>query len=306
MPGNYRRRSALLDPPASSVYARSTHTVLELCTALPMRSASAPFPRRSWPSEATRTRSTQLRRPTDRKPEGAGAIDHGHDASPPELEDTGSAVDTHSCRASFASSRSADFCCAICIELLLRPVVLSCGHHFCRGCWVRLLQGSQARSAASRTGRVACPLGRCEVRPHVPDIDRDLENEMHSQLGLRQCTALAVAAERAPHDEESAAAAAVNVWAAAGCQLDRPEEIQAPAEELAAAAAAARAMAAVVIAVERSQRRSKLRSQLGHFGTLLLLITLIGFGLFVLNGGSEVSVVCPPLHKWPPPPCTHT
>ena len=72
----------------------------------------------------------------------------------------------------------------------------------------------------------------------MPEIDRDLEGEMRSQLGFSQCAALAVSAERAPHDEESAAAAAVNAWAAAGCRLDQPEEIQA-AEELAAAAAAA-------------------------------------------------------------------
>ena len=43
----------------------------------------------------------------------------------------------------------ADYTCPICLELLLRPVKLSCGHRFCRGCWVRLLQGSQARSAAA-------------------------------------------------------------------------------------------------------------------------------------------------------------
>ena len=87
----------------------------------------------------------------------------------------------------------------------------------------------------------------------------------------------------------------MNAWAAAGCRLDQPEEIQA-AEELAAAtaAAAARAMAAVVVEVERNQRRSELRSQLGHFATLLLLFTLIGFGLFVLNGGDKVSVVSSP------------
>ena len=61
-----------------------------------------------------------------------------------------------------------DYCCPICLELLLRPVKLSCGHRLCRGCWLRVLQGSQARAVASRTGRVACPLGRCQVRPYVP------------------------------------------------------------------------------------------------------------------------------------------
>ena len=50
----------------------------------------------------------------------------------------------------------------------------------------------------------------------------------------------------------------------------------------------------MVVEVERNQRRSQMRSQLGHFATLLLLFTLIGFGLFVLNGGDKVSVVSTP------------
>ena len=43
----------------------------------------------------------------------------------------------------------------------------------------------------------------------------------------RQLAAHAAAAELAPLDEESAAAAAVNAWAAAGYKLDRPEEVEA-------------------------------------------------------------------------------
>ena len=255
-----------------------------------VRSASAPFARRR-PSGSPfvklrpSSKAIPLGRLTEFQPKQEGAIDH---ALLPELEDAGSEVDAHSCRPSFVSPRSTDYCCAICIELLLRPVVLSCGHHLCRGCWVTILQGSQARSVASSTGNAVCPLGRCEVKASVPEIDWDLESEMRSQLGFRQLATHAAAAELAPLDEESAAAAAVNAWAAAGFKLDEPEEVEA-AEELAAATAAA-AVAAVVDleAWEAHQRRSELRSELTNVAFLLVLITLIVFGLYVLNDGAKV------------------
>ena len=55
-----------------------------------------------------------------------------------------------------------DYLCPICLELLRRPVVLSCGHRYCRGCWLRVLQGRSVRATAYLTGSVACPF-RCEV-----------------------------------------------------------------------------------------------------------------------------------------------
>ena len=55
-----------------------------------------------------------------------------------------------------------DYLCPICLELLRRPVVLSCGHRYCRGCWLRVLQGASVRTTAHLTGSVACPF-RCEV-----------------------------------------------------------------------------------------------------------------------------------------------
>jgi hypothetical protein len=84
--------------------------------------------------------------------------------------------------ASFASPRSTEYCCygirlyccAICIELLLRPVVLSravtasaaaAGYAYCRA-------ARRAPSlAAPATPSPVCPLGRCEVRPCVHEID---------------------------------------------------------------------------------------------------------------------------------------
>ena len=52
---------------------------------------------------------------------------------------------------------------------------------------MHVLQGSQARVVARRThGSAVCPLGRCEVKASVPEVDQDLESEMQSRLGFRQ------------------------------------------------------------------------------------------------------------------------
>ena len=111
-----------------------------------------------------------------------------------------------------------DYTCAICLEILLRPIALSCGHRFCRGCWCRVLQGSEVRAIASRTGNVACPLGRCVVRPTVPEVDhalgRDLAWRFASQLSARTAPTEA---------EEMESVTEVNAWAASGC---KPAEVR--------------------------------------------------------------------------------
>ena len=112
-----------------------------------------------------------------------------------------------------------DYSCPICLELLLRPVKLSCGHHFCRGCWVRVLQSRDGRAAANTTGAVSCPF-RCEVRPVVPDVDQALASVLESHFE-EQYTEHA-SAYALPDEERKATE--VNAWAAAGCVLDMPEE----------------------------------------------------------------------------------
>ena len=242
------------------------------------RSASAPFARSASPF--VRLEKAVLGRLSEHQPRQED-IDH---ALPPALEDIGSEADTHSYRPSFASPRSTEYCCAICIELLLRPVVLSCGHRLCRGCWVRVLQGSQARAVASRTGYAACPLGRCEVRPCVPDVDLDLESEMRERIGFKQLAAHAAAAGDASLTEESAAVAAVNAWAAAGCTLDAVDELEA-AQAVAAAAAAFDIDAAML---ENNSWGEKLAFCRDIF-CLLVTIAIIAAFLFILNDGGEVS-----------------
>ena len=133
-----------------------------------------------------------------------------------------------------------DYSCPICLELLLRPVKLSCGHCFCRGCWVSVLQSRDARAAASTTGAARCPF-RCEVRPVVPEVEQALASELESRFD-EQYTERATACEL--RDEERKAAE-VNAWAAAGCRLDTREE---PAQlvEVAAAQRAQRVLRAMV------------------------------------------------------------
>ena len=255
------------------------------------RSASAPFARSASPF--VRLEKAGLGRLSEHQSRQEDIYSLG---LPPALEDVGSEADTLSDRpsfasparstvASFASPRSTEYCCAICIELLLRPVVLSCGHRLCRGCWVRVLQGSQARAVASRTGYAVCPLGRCEVRPCVPEIDLALESEMRERIGFRQLAVHAAAAEHASLTEESAAVAAVNAWAAAGCTPDAPEEIEA-AEELAAAVSAFD-----IEAARLANNRMSCREELACFRDtfcLLVTITLIAAILFILNDAGEV------------------
>ena len=262
---------------------------LRSASPFPGRSASAPYGRR-LASPFVRLEKAVLGRLCEHPPQPRQVdIDL---ALPPALEHVGSEVDTHSYRpsfsrstgTSFASPRSTEYCCAICIELLLRPVVLSCGHRLCRGCWVRVLQGSQARAVASRTGYAVCPLGRCEVRPCVPDVDLDLESEMRERIGFKQLAAHAAAAEDASLTEESAAVAAVNAWAAAGCTLDAVDELEA-AQAVAAAAAAFDIDAAML---ENNSWGEKLAFCRDIF-CLLVTIAIIAAFLFILNDGGEVS-----------------
>ena len=153
-----------------------------------------------------------------------------------------------------------DYSCPICLELLLRPVKLSCGHHFCRGCWVRVLQSRDGRAAANTTGSAACPF-RCEVRPVVPEVDQALASELEALFGVQYMERTSSAYYALPEEERKAAE--VNAWAAAGCALDTPEE-----DTMRAGAAAT--------------ARRQLRTQRVHRVVSLLLAAAMSVGLYAL------------------------
>ena len=146
-----------------------------------------------------------------------------------------------------------------------------------------------------RTGSAACPLGRCEVRPCVPEVDQDLESKMRSRLGFKQLATHAATAELAPLDEESAAAAAVNAWAAAGCKLDQPDEIEAARREVVARTAAEAAAAAATNAtMDDSHLAVAPRRCNFHAASILLSISLTLFFAFLcFNDGAKARDLSP-------------
>lgn len=109
--------------------------------------------------------------------------------------------------------------CPICLDVLVRPVVLSCQHTACRGCWIRFLQSPEVRAFAHRTGKVACPLGRCELLPIVPEVNAALQKEAKAKFASR----LAMRSCKISEAEEARKADEVNDWAHAGCAPDEVE-----------------------------------------------------------------------------------
>tara|TARA_B100000787_G_scaffold166973_1_gene152982 strand:- start:38 stop:844 length:807 start_codon:yes stop_codon:yes gene_type:complete len=134
-----------------------------------------------------------------------------------EVEDSAEAVEV-------SPPSAEDYSCPICLELLLRPITLSCGHRLCRGCWACVLQRRTVLFASNAT----CPLGRCSVGPTVPTIDlvhmRELEFWFGPQL-------LARAAEHALADEERTVSV-VNARTAADYKPDTYEVTMAPVESM--------------------------------------------------------------------------
>ena len=188
-----------------------------------------------------------------------------------------------------------------------------------------------ARSAAARSRR-ACPrsteISRARCNHGIPSLTLALTLHPHTltltslnprtlthththththtltlpRLGFRQLAAHAAAAELAPLEEESAAAAAVNAWAAAGFKFDRPVEVE-ETRELAAARAEAAGPALTTLQLQayalevqeatgvygrrRARRRLGRRILSGTAALLCSVLTLLGAGFLIWDDDVE-------------------
>jgi len=119
------------------------------------------------------------------------------------------------------SPTAVDLACPICLDVLVRPVELACGHKACRFCLMKHLQTGQQRKLAHDTGKAACPLGRCQIEPTVPKVDTCLQVMLEARFAAR----LATRSVRMTPDEEASKAEEINEWVSAGCTLAADEVV---------------------------------------------------------------------------------
>jgi len=167
------------------------------------------------------------------------------------------------------------YTCPICLELLLRPVVLSChvNHRFCRGCWARVLQSRDVRATAHLTGGAACPY-RCEVKPVVPEVDQTLASQLESHFAREY-------RERASSTslpDEERRVSEVNEWAAQGCKLHCTQGAEVTTEELATAQAA------------RTRERAEERLQ-----EAVIIVSVAGAVLLTMLLSLMLMIIC---YQW--------
>ena len=65
--------------------------------------------------------------------------------------------------------------CCVCVEVIVAPVTLKCGHSVCRHCLVAHFESLDLRALLGSTGAVVCPAARCAVPLEVPETNISLQ-----------------------------------------------------------------------------------------------------------------------------------
>ena len=102
---------------------------------------------------ATRPRRRPAASPARRRPAGAPV-------SPGRLE---------------RSATQESLTCCVCVEVIVAPVTLKCGHSVCRHCLVAHFESLDLRALLGSTGAVVCPAARCAVPLEVPETNISLQ-----------------------------------------------------------------------------------------------------------------------------------
>ena len=147
------------------------------------------------------------------------------------------------------------FSCPICLDVMLRPVKLACGHHACRYCLVQHLATRAQRTMMQSSGRASCPLGRCEISAAVPDVDTALQAVLSKRFRERLANRSVTMTEA----DEARVAESHNNWVSDGFPfpVDDEEAAEAAADEEAQGVAARAEINAAIQRRNQSTRRGR-------------------------------------------------
>ena len=86
------------------------------------------------------------------------------------------------------NAREAGVTCSICLDVLVRPVVLECQHVVCRPCYLDYLEANRSGWRLGllpgwEIGMVVCPLGRCEIPAGCPPVNTVLQHLVEARYG---------------------------------------------------------------------------------------------------------------------------
>ena len=79
------------------------------------------------------------------------------------------------------NAREEGVTCSICLDVLVRPIVLECQHVVCRPCYLDYLEANRSGWRLGllpgwEVGMVVCPLGRCEIPAGCPPVNTVLQH----------------------------------------------------------------------------------------------------------------------------------
>ena len=121
------------------------------------------------------------------------------------------------------NAREEGVTCSICLDVLVRPIVLECQHVVCRPCYLDYLEANKngwrlGLLPGWEIGVVVCPLGRCEIPAGCPPVNTVLQHLIESRYSsyikerVKMLPPVAQEAKRAQALDEVGLAARAAEW----------------------------------------------------------------------------------------------
>ena len=121
------------------------------------------------------------------------------------------------------NAREEGVTCSICLDVLVRPIVLECQHVVCRPCYLDYLEANRSGWRLGllpgwEVGMVVCPLGRCEIPAGCPPVNTVLQHLIEARYSsyieerIKTLPPVAQEAKRARALDEVGLAARAAEW----------------------------------------------------------------------------------------------